>query len=195
MKKKTLSLLLLLIFASSIALAASKTVTLTTLYDYPPFCFKDKNAKNIQNEIVLPGKDSKVLKGYSWDVVRESFHAVGYTINLKAVPWSRAMHYVKTGKADLIFPATKTKERTQTFHFSDNYTDRQQFVIYVPKESSLKWKSLNSINGKRIATVNKWSFGEKYNNATKIKKVNVFKPEEGYNLLANKRVDGLVGWL
>ncbi len=193
MKKASLYLLLLLSISTS-AWSAEKVVRISTLYDYPPFCFKEEHAEGVVNEIVEPGSDAQALKGYSWDVVRESFHAMGYTIELKIVPWSRGMLYLNMGKVDLIFPAAKTAERLEKYHFSEFPTDRQQFVIYIQKNSTLKWSGLESLRGMHIGTMIDWSFGQRFDNAHYIEKEPSTKIILGLRKLAAGRLDGVVGY-
>ena len=113
---KRLILIGLVLIHSTFGLAAEKIVGISTLNGYPPFCFEEDGVESIVTNIVPPEKDAVSFKGYSWDIVRESFSAVGYTIKLEVVPWARAMNYVKISKVDLIFPATRTEERIKDFN-------------------------------------------------------------------------------
>ncbi|MGK5093827.1 transporter substrate-binding domain-containing protein [Deltaproteobacteria bacterium TL4] len=184
----------LLLFCGSFGGSAEKIIKLTTLDDYPPFCFRDEVASKKLKRIIPPGEDAITFKGYSWDVVRESYHAVGYTIHLILAPWARAMLFVESGDADLIFPATKTKERLEKFHYSEFSTDRQNFLIYVRSDSNFKWKGLESLKGFRIGTMNEWSFGQKWDAADFIDKYPTFKVVSALMMLENHRLDGVVGY-
>lgn len=77
----------LLLFLAGVCHGGEKLVSLATLTDFAPFCFPRQGASFAAVEEIAPGTDSKQLQGYSWDVVRESFHAMGYTIRLYVVPW------------------------------------------------------------------------------------------------------------
>ena len=190
-----------IIFFSALLMAFShhlyafeKSVTVSTVYNYPPFCFKDKNTELIQEEIIFQGKDSLFLKGYSWDVTRESFQAMGYAIKLIVAPWARAELYVKQGSVEVIFPAVLTKKRLKKYVYSKHYTDRQNFLIYAPKDSDFQWDGLNSMKGKTIIKIFKWSFGEKFSNAKHFPIHKVYSIMEGLKILARGRVDGMVGY-
>ena len=186
--------LLFCVSYTSTSWSAEKSVKICTLYDYPPFCFKEENATEIVHDIVPPGKDAISLKGYSWDVVRESFHAVGYTIHLIVVPWSRGMKYIENGEADLIFPATKTRDRMKKFYYPKHTTDRQQFVIYIRDGYNLKWHGLESLRGLHIGTIFKWSFGQKFEDADYFKKVQSYKIIDALRNLDKGLLDGVVGY-
>lgn len=69
---------------------ARRTVSLVTLDDYAPFCFAKPGHTNNGREVIAPGADSNYLQGYTWDVVREAFHAQRYYIILDSVPWTYA---------------------------------------------------------------------------------------------------------
>ncbi|MBF0201506.1 MAG: hypothetical protein HQK66_09380, partial [Desulfamplus sp.] len=71
--------------------SSEKFVRVATLDEYPPYCFPRETKKGFQ-ETVPPGEDSVNLQGYSWDILRESFHAMGYTIHLSVYPWKRAVY-------------------------------------------------------------------------------------------------------
>ncbi|MCP3923784.1 MAG: amino acid ABC transporter substrate-binding protein [Desulfobacterales bacterium] len=80
-------LILLILLCFTIVNADQKIVKIATLGDYAPYCMADKDVK--LNQIIPVGSDAKGFKGYSWDVVRESFHKMGYTIHLSISPWIR----------------------------------------------------------------------------------------------------------
>ncbi len=105
MRWKTVGSWMLLFLAFTLGmgspgLAAENMVTVATLRDYSPYCFAKENAETQEEELIPPGKDSIQLQGYSWDIVRESFHSMGYTINLSVVPWSRGMKMAENGRTE-----------------------------------------------------------------------------------------------
>ena len=51
--------LLLALLVPSPLFAAQKIVTLATLTDFIPFCFKKEQAVEIAGEIIVPGQDSQ----------------------------------------------------------------------------------------------------------------------------------------
>ncbi len=187
-------IVLFIVLMPSSLLAAEKVVTLATLTDFVPFCFKKENAVEIAGEMIPPGADSRQLQGYSWDVVRESYQAMGYTIRLYVVPWERATHYLKTGKVEAIFPANRTKERQEPFLFSHGIVDEMRMVIYIPFDSTLNWHGLESVNGLRVAAVRGWSYGEKWENNHQIKKEKTDSILQSFEVLDKSRLAGVVGY-
>lgn len=183
-------LFLILVFS----LFSEKIVEITTLYNYPPFSYIEGSSVKVIEEKIPPGKDATELKGYSWDMVRESFHARGWTIKLSVVPWSRGMSLVENGTIDLIFPAVKNDERLERFYFSNYPTDKQNFIVYVNKDSDIVWEGLSSLKGKRIATVTGWAYGTPFDSADYIIKDPSSEIMHGFNKLRLNRVDGVVAY-
>jgi ABC-type amino acid transport substrate-binding protein len=176
--------------------AASKgnQVTITTLTDFPPNCFKKPGVVEKLEETLPPGADSSQLQGFSWDVVRESFHSSGYTIRLIVAPWSRAMFYIKNGRSQLIFPALKTIMREKVFHYSTETVDQTNILIYVEKSNTLSWPNFNILSGKRIATVRGWSYGKKWEMMTDVIRDPASTMKQGFYMLENARVFGVIGY-
>lgn len=191
--KMMIAILSLLLFGV-IASAAEKSVTVFTLYGYPPHCFLKNNAERALSEKLPVGQDSKIFQGYSWDVFRESFHAMGYTINLKVYPWARTMLNLKQGKGDLLFPAGKNQERMKTFYYSKESVNLANFLVYVRKDSPIQWKNLDSLKGLSIGTMRKFNFGDEWEQNKSIKKYSVNTILQGFKMLNLKRLDGVVGY-
>lgn len=195
----SLRILIIIIFSSlglsSLLYGAEKNVVITTLTDFAPYCFKKENSVEKAEEVIPPDSDSSQLQGYSWDVVRESFHEMGYTIKLLIAPWARGMYYVKKGKADVIFPAIKTREREKIFFYAKEVVDLTDIVVYVPANSSFEWKNgLESFNGLRISTVRGWAYGKKWEANSLIIKDPTDTILQGFMMLDKKRVAGVVGY-
>lgn len=174
--------------------AMDKHVTLATLTDFAPFCFRKANSNQVQKETIPPGSDSLQLQGYSWDVVRQSFHELGYTINLYVVPWERVLHYLKNGKVDAIFPANRTEAREKIFRYSKEYVDRTKMAVYVPVSSPIIWKNLDSLNGLNVGAVRGWAYGKVWENHTQIKKETMDTILQSFEVMEKKRLDAVVGY-
>lgn len=173
---------------------AEKVVALATLTNFIPFCFSRQPVVEIPGETIPPGSDSRQLQGYSWDVVRESYHAMGFTITLYVVPWERAVHYLQTGKVAAVFPANRTKGRQRDFIFSEGLVDEMRMVIYLPLDSTLPWHGLESMNGLRVAAVRGWAYGEQWEDNRQIRKERTDSILQSFTLLDKNRLSGVVGY-
>ncbi len=176
-----------------LAHGGEKTVTVATLDDYSPFCFPKEGAK-ADEKAIAPGTDSVRLQGYSWDVLRESLHAMGYAVELQVTPWARAMKYVKDGRVDLIFPAGRNAEREKIFLYSEEPVNKVNFLIYVCRDTEIRWQDLSSLASMRIGAVRGWNYGEAWQVDTSIDKQYVDKISLGFKMLLGERLDGFAGY-
>lgn len=192
---RVLILVLLLLAAASPARAGEeKIVSLATLTDFIPFCFRKDNAAAVHGEVILPGSDSAQLQGYAWDVVRESFHAMGYGIRLEVVPWERVIHYLNTGRVDAVFPAIDTAIRLKTYIFSEKSVDEMRMVLYMRQDSPLVWRGLRSLEGHRVAAVRGWSYGDRWEKNANILKERTDTVLQGFHLLDKGRLTAVIGY-
>jgi len=178
-------------FFQAMAFGQEKTVSVATLEDYAPFCFKTGDPVKAR---IRPGEDTENFKGYSWDILRESFHATGYTITLSVVPWARAMVYLKIGEYDILFPTGKNKEREEMFHYSEEPVNQARFVVYVRAGDSIEWKGLKSLEGRTIGVKRGFNYGDAWKEADFIEKYSVASIRQGFRMLSEKRLHGFAGY-
>ncbi len=192
--KSFLAILVLLLLLAGNCPAQESVVTLATLTDFAPFCFPIPGSIPHEVENVPPGKDSVQLQGYSWDVIRESFHAMGYTIRLYVVPWERAMHYLNTAKVEGVFPANFTEEREKKYAFSKHYVHQVQMVVYLRHDSDFLWKGLQSLGDRTVGYVRGWSYGKKWEEAGELVKEPTDTIAQGFDLVERGRLFALAGY-
>ncbi len=184
--------IIFLVLISMAGHAHEKTVRIATLEDYAPFCMGDATLQTRQ--LVRPGHDAVGFKGYSWDLLRESFHEMGYTIELFVTPWPRAMAYLEKGKADVLFPTGKNSERQKRFDYSRESTNPVRFVVFVPLDSPIEWQGLDTLNGLTIGVKRGFNYGDAWEKASRIKKVDVGTIIQGFKMLNTRRLDGFLGY-
>ncbi|MEH6470356.1 MAG: transporter substrate-binding domain-containing protein [Halopseudomonas sp.] len=139
---------------------ANKTVRIATMHNYPPFVYAQSNAAFIRDEVIAPGSDSAVIRGYAWDVLRESFHAVGYRIELTVAPWARAVMYMENQTADVLFPTSKNHLRLQKYAYANNALTKNNLLIYVRADTDLQWRGFVTLSGKAVAVIRGFNYGE-----------------------------------
>lgn len=189
-----LTALFMVVGATSYA-AEEKRVRIATLYDYPPFGFyEDGNAPPILEEMVPPGSDASRFQGYSWDIVRESFHAQGYTIELVITHWARAMASVREGNIDLLYPTGLNTERLAYFSYSESPVNDAAFLVYVNQDADIEWQGLASLEGKTIGLVRGYNFGDEWSEQEAISKYPLNSIEQGFRMLQRGRLDGFAGY-
>lgn len=153
----------------------------------------DANSGKIE-EIIPPGSNSTRVKGLAWDILRESFHSMGYTVKLRLYPWKRAFNMTKNGDIDILYPTSKTKEREEFFNFSKESVYFVDFVVYTRKSESMNWNGISSLNGMKIGQMNGWNYGDQWTSSMAIKKHDIRNILEGFKMLDKGRIDGFVGY-
>lgn len=189
-----LSVLLPIGLGSPWAIADEKRVRVATLGDYPPYCFYKEGVPPKSLEIVPPGSDAVSFQGYSWDILRASFHARGYTIELLITPWARAMANVRDGHADLLFPTGRNSEREVYFAYPAAPINDAAFRIYVNPGSAIEWTDLSSLDGLTIGLVRGYNFGDDWARQNGFQKYPLNTVEQGFRMLASDRLDGFAGY-
>ena len=190
----TVALAALLILSVGTSHAAERTVYLGTLPGYPPFTFyKDGSPPEIE-QVVDPGERARSLTGYSWDIARAAFHAVGYTVRIRVTPWARAMYELQNGKTDLLFPTGKNAERETYLEYSDGSVVDVDFLVYVRENGGKDYVDLTSLEGQTIAVMRGFNYGKRFNSADHFTRQPVDSVRQGFELLREGRVDGFAGY-
>lgn len=173
--------------------AGEKYVSITTLSDYAPYTFIEGNGT--VNGVFPPGTNPESFKGYSWDILRESFHVMGRTIKLDVFSWPRAMSYLLNQKIDVLFPTGKNAEREKIFYYSNEKVNTANFLIYVKKGHSINWSGLDSLKGLKIGEIRSFNYGDEWNRMkgeVSITKFGTIK--QGFRMLESGRIDGFIGY-
>jgi polar amino acid transport system substrate-binding protein len=176
--------------------AAGQVVHVVTLNGYAPYCFTYPPSRIVSGETIPPGKDSRYLQGYSWDVVRESLHSQGLTIVLNVAPWARAMAQLKEGKAELLFPAGENKIRRKLYAYSEMPVNTARMLIYTRSDSTLNWNGLKQLNNVTIAALRGFNYGDQWNelDPLRVNKYAVNTIRTGFKMLRAGHVDGFIGY-
>tara|TARA_Y100000588_G_scaffold241080_1_gene254933 strand:+ start:1659 stop:2417 length:759 start_codon:yes stop_codon:yes gene_type:complete len=183
---------LLVLFLGIPAGAEERVVRVARLQDYAPFCGASENIERDQN--IPSGDDAVGFGGNCWDVLRESYHQEGFTIQLFVVPWARAMSYLNQGKADILFPEGKNQEREWAFDYPEEPTNQANFVVYVRADNSVEWDGLAPVARYRIGVKRGFNCGDQWKAAESIRKHEVGSIVDAFVMLSQKRLDGVVGY-
>ncbi|MBI9090938.1 MAG: transporter substrate-binding domain-containing protein [Desulfobacterium sp.] len=183
---------ILILTMTTLGFGGEKTVRIATLKDYPPFCMAVGEFEI--NQTIPPGDDAVGFQGYSWDIIRQSFHKMGYTIHLSILPWTRAMTYIQKGQTDLLFPTGNNTDRQKLFYYSKESVNEVNFVVYVQTENPIKWKGLESLQGLTIGIKRGFNYGNEWKAARGIIKYNVNTIWQGFKMLDANRLDGFMGY-
>ena len=129
-------ILFLILFLSPLT---ADTITLATLNWLPSF-----------------GEDLPE-QGFFSALCREAFRRAGYELELKFIPWMRALEMAKYGYYDGVMGVYYCDERTRYFLFSDPiYKSREVFV--VRKGFSVEYSELEDLMGMSVGIIKGYSY-------------------------------------
>ncbi|MFT5756422.1 MAG: ABC-type amino acid transport substrate-binding protein [Alteromonadaceae bacterium] len=165
---------------------------MVSLVDYAPYVFVEGN-QSVKGIISIQSSTERV-KGYSWDVFKESFFTMGYAIEYAIVPWPRALKLLEYGHAKLLFPISKSDQRLQTFNYSKESTNAIDYVIYSPISTTFQWQGYESLKDVIIGVKRGYSYGEKWNAFNKVTKYEIGNISEGFKMLEKGRIQGFIGY-
>lgn len=156
---------------------AGETYTVLTYATWNPFEYKSK------------GK----IVGFDVDLIKAIAKNQNFKVKVKDSAWDAMFTSIQQGEADFaISGITITKERKQSYQFSNTYFVSRQSIV-VPKGSSIK--TANDLKGNTVAVQN-GSTGQSAaesilgKNSKSIKKVS---NGTTYLLLNNKQADAVIG--
>jgi len=127
-------------------------------------------------------------EGIVLEIARAAYKTQGYEVEMKFVPWARAVHGVKEANYDVLLGTWHTKEREEFLLFSDAYLENEIKFI-KRKDDPFEFTGMDSLTGKNVGIVRGYGYGDDFLKATN------FRRPEGKNLmisikkLVNDRID------
>lgn len=189
---KKLLVLFILFLINFKALGIEKVVSVVSEIDYAPYVFVENNKSITGTTLTL--NQNELVKGYSWEVFRESFHIMGYSIKYMIVPWARALKLLEHGRVQLLFPLSKSKERLQLFDYSTEPINVVDYVMYSSKGSRFKWNGYDSLNNEVIGVKRDFNYGDKWNSLHYANAYNIRNILEGFEMLEKDHIDAFFGY-
>jgi len=127
-------------------------------------------------------------EGIVLEIARAAYKTQGYEVEMKFVPWARAVHGVKEADYDVLLGTWHTKEREEFLLFSDAYLENE--IKFIKREDdSFEFTGMDSLTDKNVGIVRGYGYGDEFLNATN------FRRPEGKDLLisikklVNDRID------
>lgn len=134
--------------------------------------------------------------GAAVEIVTETMRRLGHSVDIKVMPWSRALGLVQQGKADAIFTAYKNPEREVFLDYTSAVLVQQVIALYIKKGSGRQFSGdLKDLKGATIGTLNTISYGRAFDLAKeklKLRTERVETLEENFRKLAAGRLDYVV---
>jgi len=141
----------MLVQAESHADAQDKPIVLAS-FDYPPFM---EMANGLPSGIMV-------------EVITEAFRRAGTPVEITLYPLGRNFMMVDAGEVDGMFTVKKNPERIATYVFSREPLLTQDYVIFVARDSKLKFDGkLEELGSQLIGVVRDTSYGQVFDSAVR----------------------------
>lgn len=131
-------------------------------------------------------------RGVVPELATEIFKRVGYDINLKFLPWPRAMMLVKRGNADLLLGAFYTDVRADVLAFPDSVMVEPN-VLFAKKIRGIKFCKLDDLKDYSIGVQSGAFYSDTFEKAGFLKKDAATARIAGIKKLLADRVDLFAG--
>ncbi len=101
---------------------------------------------NTQNFKPFSYEADGIVSGPGADIIRAVCKNMGTICSFELLPWTRAQHEVRTGKANALFLIGLNQERSKWLYFSPALVVIE-YGIFVRKDNPLEFKDVKDING------------------------------------------------
>jgi polar amino acid transport system substrate-binding protein len=131
--------------------------------------------------------------GFSTEVLRHVFAAMGQEASFEEFPWARALRLVFRGERDALFTALRNEERARFCYFPDEPLLREKWVFFVRAADvgRLKFSSFEDLVGHHVAVLRGaavspefWNFVHQHRNFSE-----TGSGEANFRMLQTGRVD------
>jgi polar amino acid transport system substrate-binding protein len=131
--------------------------------------------------------------GFSTEVLRHVFAAMGQEASFEEFPWARALRLVFRGERDGLFTALRNEERARFCYFPDEPLLREKWVFFVRAADvgRLKFSSFEDLVGHHVAVLRGaavspefWNFVHQHRNFSE-----TGSGEANFRMLQTGRVD------
>lgn len=152
---------------------------------------------------IIGGGDSfkEVRPGIEIEMYRDIAQKLGVTLELKRLPWNRALVMLEHGDIDGLFPASFKLGRTLIGHYPKKHavidiskrSRTNGYHLYQKKDSKLSWngKEFTNLNGKSLGAHQGWAIVDDLK-AMKVDVVEIPAHSKAPELILYDRVAGFV---
>lgn len=162
-----------LLLPMSPGFAAEKTVTLATL-DWEPYI-----GRNLKNQ------------GYVAEIVREAFKRSGYSVDLKFMPWARAVRMARIGRVDGYFPEYYSEDVKSHSIFSAPFKGGPM-GFFARKGRNISYTKLQDLKPYSIGVVRGYVNTEAFDKATYLNRQEATDDITNLKKLLKGRIDLMV---
>jgi polar amino acid transport system substrate-binding protein len=138
------------------------------------------------------------MSGLFYDLVTEAFRRAHHPVEIRLIPWARAMEEVRQGRADGMFVLYKTPERERDFIFPDEPLAELRERIFVRRTARFDYMGdFANFDGRRVGMLNYTIHGAKLSQALEGRRIAAKISASSYeglvDMLASNRLDIAIG--
>lgn len=129
--------------------------------------------------------------GIMVDIVQTIFKKIEVPLELKFLPFKRALEYTKKGRNDGLFILYKTPERMAYFDYTEPLI-KSPLLFFVRKDSNIMFEKLSDLKGLKIGVMLGYTYGAEFDNAPYYKLDPANSHEANFKKLNSGRVDAYI---
>ncbi|MBI9111865.1 ABC transporter substrate-binding protein [Maridesulfovibrio ferrireducens] len=176
MKALIIAIMLTILFIPAPSIA-KKHLSLVT-DSFPPLYYQE-NGKN---------------KGSYCELLDLTFKEMKIPYTLSFMPWERALRMAETQKTDGIPGTAKTEKRARRLIFPEEPLSIIDIVLFYRNNEEFQFNGTSSLAGKKIGTINGYSYGEEFDQNNLFIKEEVSSLKLNFLKLKAKRIDLVIAY-
>ncbi|RKZ80097.1 MAG: hypothetical protein DRR19_24085 [Candidatus Parabeggiatoa sp. nov. 1] len=158
----------------------------TLFYSAP--CFAAKRFTFVT--VDFPPYYGEELPEYGWvsEIARKALEIKGYEVEIRFIPWVKALEGTQEGSYDALLGAYRTPERSQLYYFSLP-VGQVRIGFFKRKTDEISFKELTELMDYKIGVVEGYATSPHFDSANYLNKHFVSNLDEGLKLLRNGELD------
>lgn len=127
-------------------------------------------------------------QGISLQIIRAAYASQNYDVEMRFMPWARAIEGVKNGVYDILPATWWTQERTTFLLYSEPYI-KSEIKFIKRKDDPFEYTGLGSLTGKTVGIVRGYGYGDDFLEATNFNRAEVAEVIQNIKKLVLGRID------
>ncbi len=157
-------------------LASAESPLAIAFVEYPPYHFThDEN-----------------VEGISIRIIEEAFSRIDTPIEFKAIPWSRALNWLKSGQIDAMVGVFMRADREEYIDYSQEPLSKAQIHLFVTEGSNIEYREdLTLLSHHSFGVKKDFSYGPYFDDLVAQKKLTKLNVDVGIPQLLVKLCTGV----
>ncbi|GGY11240.1 substrate-binding periplasmic protein [Paludibacterium paludis] len=140
------------------------------------------------------GLDNGRPAGFSVEVIRAAYDAVGLDVEFVPYPYARCLSLTMSGALPGCFDIIRNQERESAFLWPSRPLFRARIGIFVRKNYPAPVVRPEELSGRSVAVTHGYEYGDAIDRNATIRKVEGLRDESGFRMLKAGRVDYMLAY-